>query len=314
MVGMSSRSVCLSAVIILAAYLCGCDDKSNTQPAADSFLGETPPGVTPVRFAEDIITDSFYPHSRMIISPSGDRIYWTTFLDLVTSDFALHYSDFNGESLSPAKSETTLAKHGILSFVFSNDGEEVLFGSLRPYDKLDGRPVRAVWFCQRTESGWSEPEPIESTVDTNWASLGSVSMNSPGDIYFTGRMDGETAKIYYAEFQNGNYEKYKPLPEIINTGIAIDPFVDYQDRFLLFAGANREDNIGIVDLYVSYKDGAGNWGEPENLGQEISTEWIDRFPMVTRDDKYLFFVTSHSDHFPSPQTHFYWVDARVLDN
>lgn len=314
MVSISSRSVCLLAVIILVAYLCGCDDKGNTQPVADSFLGETPPGVTPVRFAEDIITDSFYPHSRMIISPSGNRIYWTTFLDLVTSDFALYYSDFNGKCLSPAKSETTLTKHGILSFFFWNDGEEVLFGSLRPYDKMDGRPVRAVWFCQRTESGWSEPEAIESTVDTNWASLGSVSMNSSGDIYFTGRMEGGTAKIYYAEFQNGNYEKYKPLPEIINTGIAIDPFVDYQDRFLLFAGANREDNIGIVDLYVSYKDVAGNWGEPENLGQEISTEWIDRFPMVTRDDKYLFFVTSHSNHFPSPQTHFYWVDARVLDN
>lgn len=314
MVSMSSRSVCLLQVVILAAYLCGCDGQGNKQPVANSFLGQTPPGITPVRFAEDIITDSFYPHSRMIISPGGDRIYWTTFLDLVSSDLALYYSDFNGENLSPAETETTLAKHGILSFIFSNDGNEVLFGSLRPYDDMDGRLVRAVWRCQRTGSIWSEPEPIEGTVDTNWVSLGSVSMNSLGDIYFTGRMEGETAKIYYAQFQNGTYQKYTPLPEIINTGIAIDPFIDYQDRYLLFAGANRDDNIGIVDLYVSYKDGGGNWSEPANLGQGISTEWIDRFPMVTRDGKYLFFVTSHSNHFPSTHTHFYWVDARVLGN
>ena len=107
--------------------------------------------------------------------------------------------------------------------------------------------------------------------------------------------------------------RFFPLPEIINTGITLDPFIDYQDEYLLFAGANRDDNIGIIDLYVSYKDGGGNWGQPANLGEGISTEGIDRFPLVTRDGKYLFFVTSHSDHFPSAETHFYWLDAGVLD-
>jgi len=34
--------------------------------------------------------------------------------------------------------------------------------------------------------------------------------------------------------------------------------------------------------------------------------------MVTRDGKYLFFVTSHSNHFPSTYTHFYWVDAKII--
>jgi len=84
-------------------------------------------------------------------------------------------------------------------------------------------------------------------------------------------MEGETAKIYCAKYVNGGYQKFEPLPEIINTGITLDPFIDFQDRFLLFAGSNRADNIGIIDLYISYKDGNGNWSQSSNLGQEICT-------------------------------------------
>lgn len=50
-----------------------------------------------------------------------------------------------------------------------------------------------------------------------------------------------------------------------------------------------------------------------NLGEEIYNQFIDRFQMVTKDGKYLFFVTSHSNHFPSQRTHFYWVDAKIKE-
>jgi hypothetical protein len=40
---------------------------------------------------------------------------------------------------------------------------------------------------------------------------------------------------------------------------------------------------------------------------------MDRFPMATRDGTYPVFVTSFSDQFPSASTHYYWVDAGILD-
>jgi len=307
------KNIALTIVIITFIIICNCDSPNNPKPEISSFFGQSPPGVTPIRFASDIITDNFYPHSRVIISPTGDRIYWVTFLDTVSSDLALYNADFDGNSLSVATKETALSEYGIKSFIFL-DEHKILFGSLQPYDKMEGKLVRAVWTCENTGSGWSVPQPIESTVDTNWASLGSVSINSAGDIYFSGRMEGATAKIYYAKFENGNYQKFEPLPEIINTGITLDPFIDFQDRYLLFAAANRDDNIGIIDLYISYKDESGNWSQLANLGQGISTQFLDRFPMVTDDGKYLFFVTSHANHFPSTHTHFYWMDAQVIEN
>jgi len=36
----------------------------------------------------------------------------------------------------------------------------IIFGSLRPYNKMEGKLVRAVWACEKTESGWSEPSNL----------------------------------------------------------------------------------------------------------------------------------------------------------
>ncbi len=301
-------------VILFIHIIWGCVILNSTQLVKESFLGQATPGMKPIRFAQEIITDNFFPHSKMILSPRGDRIYWTTFLNLDSRDYALYYSDFDGKNLSQAKKETAFSRYGILHFVFSNDGNKIFFGSRQPYDKMGGKPVRAVWTCEKKASGWSKPKPIESTLDPNWASLGSVSINRAGDVYFVGRMQGETARIHCAKSVNGNYPKYEPLPEIINTGITIDPFIDYQDRFLLFAASRRPDNIGIIDLFVSYKNDSGSWSKPSNFGPGISTPFCDRFPVMTWDSKYLLFVTSNANHFPSEHTHFYWVDAKIIED
>ncbi len=307
------KNMLFTFLLLIVLYIQGCDDSNNIQPIPETFFGQLPPGAAPIRFAPEIITDDFYPHSKLIVSPEGDRLYWSSFLDTVSSDLALYYSDFDGKHLSNAVKDTTMEKYGIKSFIFLNDDEEILFGALLPYGEWGGRLVRAVWTSNKTDLGWSEPQAIESTVDTTWASLGSVTINSTGDIYFVGRIEGGTAKIFCTRFAGGAYQKYEPLPEIINTGITLDPFIDYNDQFLLFAAANRPDNIGIIDLYISLKDEHGDWTEPQNLGAGISTEYIDRFPMVTRGGEHLFFVTSHSNHFPSTHTHYYWVDAGIID-
>jgi hypothetical protein len=302
----------LKLLLILFVILCHGENTIYSQSESYSFLGQKPPGLKPIRFSKKIITNDFFPHSRMIISPVGDRIYWTTFLKVDSSDKVLYYSDFDGSSLSPAIRETALSKYGILNFIFSNDKNKILFGSRQPYDKMGGQLVRAVWTSEKSESGWSKPQPIENTVDTDWASLGSVSINKKGDIYFSGRKEGKTAKIYCSRFVKGKYKNYKALPEIINSGITLDPFIDFQDRFILFAGSGRPDNTGTIDLFISYKDENGEWIQPCHLGKNICTQYCDRFPMVSKNGKYFFFVTSHSDHFPSARTHFYWVDTRAI--
>lgn len=277
------------------------------------YLGQKPPGMTPERFAENAITDNFYPHSKMMVAPDGNRIYWSTFIDTVNSDFALYYCDFNGKNLSMPKKDSVISKYGIYSFSYSNDGKTIYFGTQQPLPEYEGKKIYGVWYSKNERLQWSKPQPIKSTLDSNWASLGSLSMNIDGDIYFVGRYEGNSPKIYFSKLIKGKYQKPEPLPDIINSGITLDPFIDPQNRYLLFAASRRSDNIGIIDLYVSFRKNNGDWEKPVNLGENICTKYMDRFPMVTRDGKYLFFVTSHSNHFPSKYTHYHWVSTKVIE-
>jgi hypothetical protein len=49
-------------------------------PTAGSlpYLGQTPPGNTPVIFAQGIVSKGDV-HSRLVISPDGKEMFWTTF-------------------------------------------------------------------------------------------------------------------------------------------------------------------------------------------------------------------------------------------
>jgi hypothetical protein len=312
----------LFTAMVLGALACGDPGALASTPGNDSddepdhpagtYLGQPAPDSIPVRFAPSIIPDGHYPHSTLTITPGGNRVYWTTFLDLTSGALGVYESDFDGLTLSTAKRDTTLAAYGITGFVFLNENT-IVFGAQQPYEPMGDRVVGAIWTSQKTESGWTRPQPIESTVDTAWASIGSVSVNSSGDIYFVGRTEGGDPHLYSVRVVAGSYQPYEPLPTIINTGATLDPFVDYQDRYLLFAASDRPDNVGVMDLFVSFKDAQGHWTQPRNLRSRAGTQYMDRFPMVTRDGKYLFFVTSFADQFPSASTHYYWVDAGILD-
>ncbi len=58
----------------------------------------------------------------------------------------------------------------------------------------------------------------------------------------------------------------------------------------------------------------GSWGMPVRLGGAVNTEAFERFPSLSRDGKFLFFIRSIGQQFVGDQAHFYWVDAGILDD
>ena len=69
------KNIIFIYVILFLVFIGNCDNPKKPQPITASFLGQTAPGVIPIRFASEIITDNFYPHSRMIISPQEDSMF-----------------------------------------------------------------------------------------------------------------------------------------------------------------------------------------------------------------------------------------------
>ena len=81
------------------------------------------------------------------------------------------------------------------------------------------------------------------------------------------------------------------------------------ESYLIWDG-EREDSFGGNDLYVSFRQHDGAWGEAINLGNKINTELEDAGGFVTSDGKYFFFSRNIDDN----NADIYWVDARIIEN
>jgi hypothetical protein len=65
------------------------------------------------------------------------------------------------------------------------------------------------------------------------------------------------------------------------------PTISPDGQILLFA-SDRIGGEGDIDIWASYLNDDGTWGEPINLGAEINTKGIDYFPMFTSNNDFIF--------------------------
>ena len=97
--------------------------------------------------------------------------------------------------------------------------------------------------------------------------------------------------LYLSLNRNGVWETAYPLP--INTlenegAVSISP----DQMTLVFTACNRIDGFGSCDIYMSYKQDNGVWGEPVNIGGEINTINWESQPCFSADGNYLYFVSN----------------------
>jgi Tol biopolymer transport system component len=196
-----------------------------------------------------------------------------------------------------------------MEFCISPDGRQLFFTSEnRPYG---GKPRESadLWVVSQKEStdlraaaqsegegsrGWSEPQPLGPGVNTELDEY-SPSVSRSGTIYFyrRGADDPQDWDIYAARFTNGTYEEASPLPTPINSpGREFDPYIDPDERFLLFCAVDRSGGFGAADLYISHRQPDGSWGEAVNLGPGINSERWEFCPTISPDGQYLFFASN----------------------
>ena len=72
-----------------------------------------------------------------------------------------------------------------------------------------------------------------------------------------------------------------------------------------------EDGYGDSDIYISFKQNDGTWGNAINLGDKINTSAWEASASITPDGKYLFFSRNvGSNNFENVDI--FWVDAKVV--
>lgn len=141
------------------------------------------------------------------------------------------------------------------------------------------------------DSVWSTPEPLPFNSDDY--SVAHPALSPDGNrLFFASDMPGGSGgkDLYVSEKVNGQWTLPINLGPFINTeGDEVFPF--YQGGRLYFASEGHF-GLGGMDIFYVEDRGNGDWGEVENLGAPINSEFDD-FGVVVKPDGQGGYFTSN---------------------
>jgi len=295
------KKVYFILIPVLLLFLKACNKKKQQTKGIDvptienPYLGQKPPGLTPIPFAPGLISTEIYEYDGAFASDMKAFYFIRRGEENIKSTFYEYkYNETNGEW-----EKSVLASPWIGRPVISPDGQTMHLGDR---------------YLKKTKTGWSKRQNLEPPVVSNDSMyIMRLSESANGTYYFDTYKEGDvTFPIRYSRLINGKYEEPKALPKAINTGTFLShPFIAPDESYLLW-DAKKESGYGDSDIYISFKQKDGTWGNGINLGDTINTAAWEASASITPDGKYLFFNRNvGSDTFENVDI--FWVDAKIIE-
>lgn len=184
----------------------------------------------------------------------------------------------------------------------------IYFTSSRPgsqggaIDSRTGENYTDIYFSQRDKKGkWSEPYPLNNTVNTGH-NEGSAVLNEKRNVMYFTRCKSDKNKSYGCDIYSvrkvgtnwGEPElielKPKDGKEVFTVG---HPAVDDGETMMIFAG-DIPGGQGGRDLWLTtYDRKSKSWSAPQNLGPEINTADDEMFPYLHQNGNLYFASNGH---------------------
>jgi hypothetical protein len=317
----------LALVISYSAQI----DASDKVAQADLYLGQTPPGDEAELFAPGIISDGFN-NRDIAIMPDGSEIYYAVNMrKFEISTILVIYRRHRSWSKPEVAWFARDNNFKFLEPAISPDGSRFFFVKAAN----DGKNNNDIWVMEREDEGWSQPRKLGSTINTD-ASETFPSVTNDGTLYFSRVSDDPRIEhIYRSRLEDGQYLEAERLPDAVNSGkTQFNAFVAADESYLIVSVYGRDDSIGSIDYYVNFRNEDDQWSDSINLGDKINTAGAQEFSAyVTRDEKYLFFMSTRSPAENSTEKHYsyeqlnrihnspengnsdvYWIDASVIES
>jgi len=325
---MKQKAAITGVMILLVIILSNTTQQSDFPVLKGPYLGQKPPVITPEVFAPGIITTCYHEHSSPAFSPDGKEVYWSVFFNFYGPQVIVWMTSENGLWKAP-KVAPFSGQYTDGNPVLTRDGEKLYFESQRPVDKeSEYTGDLDLWVVNRNKNGWGEPEHLGGVINSSrWERGPSVS--DDGNLYFASWREGGfgASDIYRSCFVNGRFLEPENLGGTINTdGYENWPFIAPDESYLLF-----ESNEG--NICISFRGKDDTWTAPIGMAKELGTfRSQDRFPLLSFDGKYLFFVSSRRIGKPFFERRLslpeikkraitigngfgdvYWVDAKIIE-
>ncbi len=296
------RHLCLLALLISLPAAA----QEDWPELTGDYLGQEPPGMTPEVFAPGLISLDGERELNAVYSPNGRIFMFTRSIDGVFKMFFTYQRD-DGTWQEPrmAPPSKTYPNHADVDMAFSPDGGWVYFISTRP---LEGYSLERynIWRSRVSRHGLVTPEPLGPHINGPGNELYPL-LVADGSLYFSAVRDDSVGArdSYRAQFSDGAFEE----PVNLGTGINSptdegDIYVSPDETYIIHVGAGRPDGLGGADLYISFRQEDGSWGDGIHMGDGINSEEADYCPMVTPDGKYFYFTQGDD---------VMWVDAGIID-
>jgi hypothetical protein len=96
---------------------------------------------------------------------------------------------------------------------------------------------------------------------------------------------GPSALYRAQRLPDGGFAQPVDVGPPVNDRATGDAFVAPDESYVVFASGGR-GGFGQGDLFVSFRQPDGAWGEPVNLGETVNTTQTEFCPMVTPDGRH----------------------------
>ena len=291
------KSISPSIILLLSSMMLGKISHAQDElPILDGpYLGQTPPSLTPEIFAPGLVSTEQRDGSGFF-TPDMKEFYFTRKSDKENIWSLIGYK-FENNRWHKASVVPRVGRP-----IMSTDGKTMHLGKQ---------------YIERIGDGWSEIKSLGSPYEE--IRIMRLMSSSKGTyVLDEGTRDGNGV-LRYSRLIDGKRESPMPFGKEINTGKwNAHPFIAPDESYIIWDG-ERDSGFGDNDLFISFRQLDGSWGEAINMGDKINTEAPENGAGVTPDGKYLFFnrntgVGEVNKNAGVGDGDLYWVDAQIIEN
>lgn len=283
----------LESILIIALFSLNCiTDFGQPIPVNSLFLGQTPPANSP-KALPLFVNKGFFAAERIAISEDGRDIYYSEIQGYypIRGENIKRYSYTNGKWNGPVN-------------LFEGYAPSLsLTGDTMFIERKDIKNKSLTFISVKQGSEWSNPKRILSKADK----AHYYQVSKKGSKYVSSTAGNGIGMNDWCRVEiSGEDTTAVSMGRPLNTGgDNLDFFVSADETFMIVT--NRPG------LAISYKKDDGSWTNPRYLGKKIDFGLGSWGPVVTRDNKYLFYSTGTKPDYSDVAV--YWVRIdRVIDS
>lgn len=290
-------------LLLMIVCLTGCSSDEPIISVNDNYLNQSIPVESVEEFAHEIITKEFEAQNCLTISDTRGEIYYGVYNSVKKINEVYCVKFVDNVWTEPFIFNPFDIEASIDAPFISPDEKRLYF--ISRYGTNEDEQIERVWYVEWLHNKWSEPVVLPSFFDEYEIHM-QFSVAADYSLYFKSKHDtgfGES-DLYVSKYIDGVYQEPINLGQNINTPAnEMSPYISPDQSYIIFSRNKTTEGYGGADLYMSVKDDLGDFGEAELMSYGINSASHETCPIVSPDEKYLFFNSTRLGRFE-----IYWTE------